>query len=390
MDTSIARTIDGLIASAESIRAQLRSLMGGRRSSQTGVRVLAKFVIPAGYKRLSGRVGNLWLDSSFTAQVEKLAQSERAWALQVLDFLGTVKTLSSGGQRTQSPRGLQVKFSATQHYSRLLSRLDNGVRLLQELKLREVVTATSTVEVRGGTERLRWVGSMTEIWFDGDLEARKGDIVRVTRGIPDGPALRATVVQNLTAGHDQRSRVEGTLMIVTPADLEQPMVGRVEKLHRHDGNTYITLSTGVYEAPNLFFPAGDFQAGQDALRRILRTDVRGYLKVADPYVSPATLRLLESAPVGTVVQLLCRKPDDLAEMKAKVGELTSKGYAVKIRLGKKDEMHGRYLITDGAEWMIDHSLKDFGTRDCAAARLAPPVHELEALFDRRWSLAQDY
>src|SRR2546428_14098652 len=114
MDTSIARTIDGLIARAESIRAQLRSLMGGRRSSQTGVGVLAKFVIPAGYKRLSGRVGNLWVHSSFTAQGEKLAQSERAWALQVLDFLGPGKTLSSVGQRIPAPPRPQAQFYGQQ------------------------------------------------------------------------------------------------------------------------------------------------------------------------------------------------------------------------------------------------------------------------------------
>jgi hypothetical protein len=75
-------------------------------------------------------------------------------------------------------------------------------------------------------------------------------------------------------------------------------------------------------------------------------------------------------------------------MKAKANDLRSRGHAVEIRLGKKDEMHGRYLITEGAAWMIDHSLKDFGTRDCAAARLSPSVRELEELFDMRWIRAQ--
>ena len=105
-------------------------------------------------------------------------------------------------------------------------------------------------------------------------------------------------------------------------------------------------------------------------------------------MSPATLNLLQSVPVGTEIRLLCSKPDDVTEMKKKATELGSNGYRVEIRLGKKAEMHGRYLISDGAAWMIDHSLKDFGTRDCAAARLAHPVRALEDLFDRSWSLAQ--
>ena len=388
MDASIAQRIEELISRGTIIRTELQRLTANRRPSKTGVGILAKFVVPSGYKRISGQLGNVWLDSSFTSQLLRLNEVERDWGQHVLDFLGTVRTLSLGEQRSWSSRHLQVKFSKSRQYSRPLSRLNGGLTLLQDLKLREVVTVTSAIEIRRGTERPKWVDSMAEVWFDGDLDARKGDIVRVIRGFPDGNGWRATVIQNLTAGYDQRSRVAGTLMTVSPVDLEPPLVGRVEKLQRRDGNTYATLSTGVYEAPNLFFPAGDFQAGQEALRRILRTDVRGYLKVADPYVSPATLSLLESVPVGTEIRLLCSRPDDVTGMKKKAGELNGKGYVIEIRLGKKAEMHGRYLISDGAAWMIDHSLKDFGTKDCAAARLAPPVHNLEAMFDRRWSLAQ--
>jgi len=103
-------------------------------------------------------------------------------------------------------------------------------------------------------------------------------------------------------------------------------------------------------------------------------------------VSPATIELLGSTPPGTELRVLCGKIFELPQVKVKVAALCGMGYAIEVRKGRMTQMHGRYIISDGAAWMIDHSLKDFGTRDCGASRLSS-IRDLEQIFDTRWAVA---
>src|SRR5438552_2526550 len=97
MEASVAQRIDGLIVDGKALLAELQRLVASRRPSKTGISVLTKFVVPSGYKRLSGHFGILCLDSSFVAQNHQLGEQEVGWGKRVIDFLGTVRTLSSGG-----------------------------------------------------------------------------------------------------------------------------------------------------------------------------------------------------------------------------------------------------------------------------------------------------
>jgi len=45
-------------------------------------------------------------------------------------------------------------------------------------------------------------------------------------------------------------------------------------------------------------------------------------------------------------------------------------------------------LTKSEGWYIDHSLKDFGTRDCNIAKLQN-IADLEANFDKNWSSSKD-
>ena len=144
-----------------------------------------------------------------------------------------------------------------------------------------------------------------EGYFDGDLGVRKGDIIRIWKGIQDGQYVRAVELENVSAGSTQRSRIAGTLMTQMPVEFEPALTGRVEGLDFMNKNTYFTLATGVFLEQNRFFPAGQLETGQDAIRRLLRTEAQRYVKVVDPYTSAVTLDLLASAPEGTTVSKTC-------------------------------------------------------------------------------------
>ena len=156
-------------------------------------------------------------------------------------------------------------------------------------------------------------------------------------------------------------------------------------------NTYFTLATGVFLEQNRFFPAGQLQAGQDAIRRLLRTEARRYLKVVDPYTNADTLDLLTSVPEGTAAMVLCemkRNPESLRKsLLEKVEALRQTGMKMEVRVDRTGELHDRYIVTDGAAWMLGHSLKDFGSKDTSVSRLSD-VGPLEEAFNRRWDAAE--
>ncbi len=210
--------------------------------------------------------------------------------------------------------------------------------------------------------------------------------MQVLRGIVQGTTMKASTLLNISAGTTHRSYIEGTMMTVNPQDIDPPLVGMVEKVYSSRSDTRIELTPGIFAGQNEFFPAGDLKAGQ-ALQGILQNEVRRYLKVMDPYISPATLTVLEYAPRGTEVRLICHTAYDVEMLRGENQRLSAVGLPIDVRRGTKAELHGRYLISDGMGLIIDHSLMDWGRKDCSIGRVMQNLTSLESIFDRRWAAA---
>lgn len=70
--------------------------------------------------------------------------------------------------------------------------------------------------------------SILRYHFDGSLDVRTGETVKITSAISDTSPLRVSVVENLTARKTQVSNIEGVMMVNPPRRLHKPIMGRVK------------------------------------------------------------------------------------------------------------------------------------------------------------------
>ena len=72
---------------------------------------------------------------------------------------------------------------------------------------------------------------MINCWYNGQVDLRKGDILKITRLIKESEdRFRITTFENITSGSPYRSRDEGTLMTVSPIDIDPPILGMVSQI----------------------------------------------------------------------------------------------------------------------------------------------------------------
>ena len=69
--------------------------------------------------------------------------------------------------------------------------------------------------------------SVLKCSFDGLLDVKRDQIVKIVRAIQGSAPLRASVVENLTTGQKQTSKIEGVIMANEPVQLAKPIIGRV-------------------------------------------------------------------------------------------------------------------------------------------------------------------
>lgn len=227
---------------------------------------------------------------------------------------------------------------------------------------------------------------MRNFWFDGRLDLRKGDVVRILKAIIRGDDVRASRIENVTNGAKVASRIEGVLMTESPIELEEPIVGRITGIEiRSNDVTYFDLEEGVLIDDQVFVPAGESKRGHGVLEQVIRSEIEEYLKVCDPYVSCDTLDLLANSPQGTSILLLTDKIHSPQRFRDCIADLRDRSIDIDVRI-LKHLMHGRYMLTRGKGWTVDHSLKDFGKKDSLIHRLIGSSL-LEENFDRRWAQA---
>jgi hypothetical protein len=220
---------------------------------------------------------------------------------------------------------------------------------------------------------------MTECWFNGLVNIRRGDIVTITRIIPGSGPTRVTVMENVTTGERRTSSDNGSIMTVSPVTLPEPITGRVASVSVGGNNvTNFVIEEGLVR-DHVFVRAGETEQAQQALADILGRELNGYVKIVDPYVSPVTVRMLRSVPGGVDILLLT---ENISDLDAALRE--AEGLSLTIK--RATQLHDRFILTSGLGWSVGHSLKDLGTRMSSISRLVSSV-DAESEFDRLWNAA---
>jgi len=85
-----------------------------------------------------------------------------------------------------------------------------------------------------------------KITWDAGLQISKGDEVEILRGIIYNESnIRASLMRNITTGREEKSRIEGVLMIRSPTDIKPPIKGIVQGIKARSGETVFDLVVGV-------------------------------------------------------------------------------------------------------------------------------------------------
>lgn len=163
-----------------------------------------------------------------------------------------------------------------------------------------------------------------ECWFNGSIDLRKGDIIKIVRAFHDERPLRVTIIENITTGAQRRSIDEGVLMSKSPVTLSEPIVGKVKSSTIGGNNvTSFVIEEGSYQ-DHVFVRAGERQKGESALIGILQNQLDTYVKICDPYVSVDTIKLLAKVKGDIDILLLTDNIKELYQVKQEIATLSNK------------------------------------------------------------------
>jgi hypothetical protein len=219
-------------------------------------------------------------------------------------------------------------------------------------------------------------------WYDGLIQLRKGEIVKITKGYEteyEGYELRVTVFDVLTTGAHYSSMFDGKVM-------PEPIIGRVIRsdvrgMMAGSATTYFEIEEGNFE-DRAFVKAGEVKKGQAALTEIFTRRIDEYVKIWDPYISVDTIRLISNVGNSITILILAQTITDIDAVKKEANRLPNK-----LILKKGFKLHDRFILTMGEGWIVGHSLKDFGTKTSQLTKLAASL-EAETAFDENWNQSE--
>jgi len=174
------------------------------------------------------------------------------------------------------------------------------------------------------------------------------------------------------------TRIKKTIMVLKSI-MNKPLIYNKDILTQHV----------VKEA---VVPPGKPFTGVLKLKEVLR-NVRGYVKIIDPYVDEVTLELLLSVPEGLPIKLLTAYTG--GKEKERRFKRACKGFKVErplfeVRKCDPRLIHDRFVLTRTQGWSIGSSLKDFGKKLSMIKELSDQAkREAESIFDRIWEKSID-
>lgn len=127
----------------------------------------------------------------------------------------------------------------------------------------------------------------------------------------------------------------------------------------------------------IFIRPGTPWSSQRQLQRFLKKHIQGFLFIIDPYISEETLDVLAeiNVPMQILSSQLGRQGKEQKFLRAFKKFRREKDGCVELRQASSEQLHGRYIFTEGRGWIIDHSIQDLGKKPA----LIIPLH-LDPIF----------
>ena len=136
-------------------------------------------------------------------------------------------------------------------------------------------------------------------------------------------------------------------------------------------------------------PGKPFTSKTFLLQNVL-SQLKGEIKICDPYCGPGTLDILSQLDkkkrIFLLTQTIVDKPQGNFERVFR--DFKAERPNVAIRVYDKSVLHDRYIIAERDMWLIGQGLKDLGKKESFLVRMGDDIKEsMAAVFDRRWKIA---
>jgi len=160
------------------------------------------------------------------------------------------------------------------------------------------------------------------------------------------------------------------------------------------GKQHLTSQTSLGGVKLHYFEPEKRYSSKRILRERILNNLKGELKIVDPYCDSGTLDILSSSQnkIEFLTQIKKLRPNiqqkflrDLQNFKAEYPNVEFRNYS-------KSEIHDRYIVSKDKLVILGHSLKDLGAKESFAIVLDRKTSRdiFDALvenFNRRWKVA---
>jgi hypothetical protein len=179
--------------------------------------------------------------------------------------------------------------------------------------------------------------------------------------------------------------------------------GRVSTTKNEESETLYRLMTkGKKEIENLLggemMSVVRIEGGQPrtARRRLgdMLSELKGAVRICDPYYGVRTLDSLDHVPKGCAVRFLTSKTSEPGQkIQVAIRDFVKERPNSEFRIAANpSDLHDRYVLTADSLLILGHGLKDIGGKESFMIRLdrslAPDLlNELTQTFDARWQSA---
>lgn len=167
--------------------------------------------------------------------------------------------------------------------------------------------------------------------------------------------------------------------------------GCVDKKNRtyklmQKGRNEISLDL-VDERKDIYINSGTPYTSKNQFTEEIISLLSGDIKICDPYIGPRLIDILAKGKKGNNVLILTNNIEDkpIGSFKRALDDLNKEGFKISVRVYNGSELHDRYIIDSNGMWIVGHSLKDLGKKECFIIQVNEDLKaSMLHVFDRRW------
>ena len=213
--------------------------------------------------------------------------------------------------------------------------------------------------------------------------------------------------KKLTAEQIASTIIDAEEISITDKSITNALNRALDKVHRYyeNGDTYYEimkpgkdylLSLRKTNLVNAFYFEPDTRyTAKRLLKNQVFSDLKGSLKIVDPYCSERTLDVLaslKSRPTKVLTRLENLRDREKGKFVREVADFKTENPNVEFRNYPNADIHDRYMISEDKVILIGHSIKDLGAKESFAVVLAREnyreIYEaLNSNFTSRWTIS---